>query len=83
MPVSSKFVRLCWPPVALVLILASIYAAGYAIGSPVLLRSVTEMLVRVVAVVALYIFVGNSGILSFGHVAFMSIGAYASAWQTY
>ncbi len=37
---------------------------------------------RVVAVVALYIFIGNSGILSFGHVAFMSIGAYASAWQT-
>ena len=39
-------------------------------------------MIRVVAVVGLYIFIGNSGILSFGHIAFMSIGAYASAWQT-
>ena len=28
------------------------------------------------------IFVSNSGIISFGHVTFALIGAYASAWQT-
>lgn len=32
-----------------------------------------------IATVALYIFVGNSGIFSFGHVAFMAIGAYAAS----
>ena len=29
----------------------------------------------------LYIFVGNSGVISFGHTAFMAVGAYATAWQ--
>ena len=44
-------------------------------------RTVTEALVRIVYVVGLYIFVGNSGVISFGHTAFMAIGAYTTAWQ--
>lgn len=40
------------------------------------------MLVTLVVVVGLYVFVGNSGVLSFGHVSFMSIGAYVAAWLT-
>jgi branched-chain amino acid transport system permease protein len=35
-----------------------------------------------VMVVGLWVFVGNSGIISFGHVSFAMVGAYASAWQT-
>ena len=35
-------------------------------------------LVAVVVVVALYIFVGNSGVLSFGHVSFVAVGAWAA-----
>jgi branched-chain amino acid transport system permease protein len=42
--------------------------------------TVTEMLIRVVVVVGLYVFVGNSGIISFGHMGFMCIGAFAAAW---
>src|SRR5205807_1447790 len=38
-------------------------------------RTVVEALVRIVYVVGLYIFVGNSGVISFGHTAFMAIGA--------
>ena len=30
----------------------------------------------------LYIFVGNSGVISFGHIGFMCLGAYATAWFT-
>lgn len=45
-------------------------------------RAATLGLINLVLVVGLYIFVGNSGILSFGHVAFMAIGAYASALLT-
>jgi branched-chain amino acid transport system permease protein len=35
-----------------------------------------------VMVVGLSVFVSNSGIISFGHVSFALVGAYASAWQT-
>ncbi len=43
---------------------------------------ITEMMVRIIMVVGLYIFVGNSGILSYAHIGFAAIGAYASAWFT-
>jgi branched-chain amino acid transport system permease protein len=33
-------------------------------------------------VIGLYIFIGNSGILSFGHSTFMIVSAYMSAWLT-
>ncbi len=36
-------------------------------------------LVSVAVVVALYVFVGNSGVLSFGHVSFAALGAYTAA----
>jgi branched-chain amino acid transport system permease protein len=42
----------------------------------------TNMLVAVVAVVGLGSFVGNSGILSFGHVGFVALGAYVSGVLT-
>jgi len=58
------------------------YAVCLVIRSPSLNRFVTEALIYVVAVVGLQIFVGNSGIVSFGHSAFMLIAAYASAWQS-
>ena len=44
--------------------------------------TLTEMFIRVIVVVGLYVFIGNSGIISFGQVGFMCIGAYAAAWAT-
>jgi branched-chain amino acid transport system permease protein len=35
-------------------------------------------LVMVAIVVALYVFVGNSGVISFGHISFVAVGAYTS-----
>lgn len=35
-------------------------------------------LVAVSVVVALYVFVGNSGVLSFGHISFVAVGAWAA-----
>lgn len=35
-------------------------------------------LIAVVIVVALYVFVGNSGVLSFGHASFVAVGAWAA-----
>lgn len=42
-------------------------------------RIVTNFLIVSALVVALQVFVGNSGILSFGHVAFFGLGAYTAA----
>ena len=35
-------------------------------------------LVSVTIVVALYVFVGNSGVVSFGHISFVAVGAWAA-----
>ncbi len=51
-------------------------------GDVVLERRVTLALLNLVAVVGLYIFMGNSGILTFSAVGFMAIGAYVSALTT-
>lgn len=53
-----------------------------ALGYEQLTFSLTEMLIRLVVVVGIYLFVGNSGVISFGHIGFMCIGAYAAAWLT-
>ena len=37
-----------------------------------------DTLVAVAVVVALYVFVGNSGVLSFGHVSFVAVGAFGA-----
>jgi branched-chain amino acid transport system permease protein len=39
-------------------------------------------LVNVAIVVALYVFIGNSGVISFGHVSFVALGAYLSGELT-
>jgi branched-chain amino acid transport system permease protein len=38
----------------------------------------TDTLVNVAMVVALYVFIGNSGVLSFGHISFVAIGAWTA-----
>jgi branched-chain amino acid transport system permease protein len=39
---------------------------------------VLNALVNVTIVVALYVFIGNSGVLSFGHISFVAVGAWAA-----
>jgi branched-chain amino acid transport system permease protein len=39
-------------------------------------------LVHVAIVVGLYIFIGNSGVLSFGHISFVAVGAFAAGLMT-
>jgi branched-chain amino acid transport system permease protein len=38
----------------------------------------TDALVNVAIVTALYVFVGNSGVLSFGHISFVALGAWTA-----
>jgi len=41
-----------------------------------------DALVSVVIVVALYVFVGNTGVLSFGHISFVALGAWTAGVLT-
>jgi len=38
----------------------------------------TDSLVKVAIVVALYVFIGNSGVVSFGHISFVALGAWTA-----
>ncbi len=78
----SVLARTFWTPLLLILLLSAMAALAWSFGSGTLQRTVVEMLIRVVLVVGIWIFVGNSGIISFGHVGFMCLGAYAAAWFT-
>lgn len=78
---ASERLRRLWPLIALVAIVGTI-AIIASFAPSVLQRRATQGLVNLVAVVGLYVFVGNSGVLSFGNVAFMAVGAYVSALLT-
>ncbi len=64
-------------PLLLAAIVIVVTLIGTA-GSSELERITLTMLVNLVVVVGLYVFVGNSGVLSFGHPAFMAVGAYVA-----
>jgi branched-chain amino acid transport system permease protein len=62
------------PPVALVIAVGVI---GTVVSSSTE-TYVVNALVNVAIVVALYVFIGTSGVLSFGHVSFVAVGAWAA-----
>ncbi len=69
-------------PVLLIGILIIFTVLVTIFGDKALARMAAQTLIRVTFVVGLWIFVGNSGLVSFGHAGFMAIGAYGSAWLT-
>jgi branched-chain amino acid transport system permease protein len=62
------------------ILLGALAVVASGIANPELIRITTEMLISVILVVGLYIFIGNSGVLSFGHLGFVAVGAYVTAW---
>jgi branched-chain amino acid transport system permease protein len=52
------------------------------LGSDIFTRIIVRMIINLILVVGLYIFVGNSGFVSFGHLGFMAIGAYVTGLLT-
>lgn len=81
---TGKFHRLHLISTPLILIagLVALVVLVTVFGDKSLARATAQTLIKVTFVVGLWIFVGNSGVVSFGHAAFMAIGAYASAWLT-
>lgn len=79
---SARHLKACIPVLCLIvpLVIAALLADQF--GSIGINRSVTEALIKIVIVVGLYIFIGNSGVISLGGTAFIAIAAYATTWQT-
>jgi branched-chain amino acid transport system permease protein len=69
-------------PIMLAVLLLAIAALTYQFGSRAFNRTIVEMFINIMVVVGLYVFIGNSGLLSFGHISFMCLGAYMTAWLT-
>jgi branched-chain amino acid transport system permease protein len=71
-----------WQSAALLLAIMVVVALLATLAPPALQRTVTEAFIKLTVVIGLYVFVGNSGVFSFGHVGFMAIGGYVSAILT-
>ncbi len=66
-------------PIALVVLLAVASSMWVTSGDQVKYQNA---IVYVALVTALYVFVGNSGVISFGQVSFVAVGAFASGVMT-
>lgn len=64
-----------WSLVSLLLIVYLAVALGSTLGESMQVQ-LQYALVNLIIVVALSMFIGNSGVLSFGHVAFVAVGAW-------
>src|SRR5215475_7592218 len=69
-------------PIILIVVLLVIAVLTYQFGSRAFNRTIIEMFITTMVVVGLYVFIGNAGLLSFGHITFMCLGAYMTAWLT-
>jgi branched-chain amino acid transport system permease protein len=74
--------RYLWEPVVLACALLAVTLLITIVGDGSAIYALTGALIACVMVIGLYIFVGNTGILSFSHSAYAMIGAYAAAWLT-
>lgn len=78
----TRFVNRFQTPFLLSLLLLLLVALLVGFGSPMLIRVGIGGLIAAVLVIGLFVFIGNSGILSFGHLGFSAISAYMTAWLT-
>lgn len=76
------WVRSCIGSAELIATLAIIVIAVSLVGSPTDIRILKGFLISLAGAVALQVYSGNSGVLSFGHVGFVALGAYGSALLT-
>jgi len=67
--------------IGILAIVAVIGALSAGTGSSLTLI-IPNFFITVIIVIALQMFTGNSGVVSWGHAAFVGIGAYVTAWLT-
>lgn len=78
---ASTFHRLFETPILLILI-AVLVAVVAMFTDPATSGVAIQTLIAVAFVSGLSLFAGNAGIMSFGHVSFMAVGAYVTAYLT-
>ncbi len=69
------------PDLGELLVPAALVVAAALLGTLVSISTqtyFTDSLVKVAIVVALYVFIGNSGVVSFGHISFVALGAWTA-----
>jgi branched-chain amino acid transport system permease protein len=71
-----------WPPFALAVLLVLTWWLVDSYGGVVYQGYAIRMFLNLMIVLALQMFSGNSGVLSFGHATFVAMGAYFSALLT-
>ncbi len=74
----QKWLALIATPLVLCVLVAGVSFIG-TLAAASIERSALAMLVNLLIVIALYVFAGNSGVLSFGHLIFVIFGAYTGA----
>jgi branched-chain amino acid transport system permease protein len=77
-----RAIELLVPVLAPCLLLAAAAFLVLAFGGFSTQTTAVTALINVMIVVGMYVFVGNSGIVSFGHVGFVAVGAYTVALLT-
>ncbi len=78
----EEYSRRLWPPFALASLLVVTWWAVDGWGGDVYQAYAIRMFLNLMIVLALQMFSGNSGVLSFGHATFVAMGAYFSALLT-
>lgn len=73
---SARRATLMWLP------LAAAAAGATLLGEAGLARTLTVFFITLALVLGFQVFIGNSGVMSFGHVAFMGLAAYVSSLLT-
>lgn len=69
-------------PLPLLMMMTAVATVTAGIGPESYDRVVIGMLINLILVIGLYVFLGVSGVFSFGQMAFMAIGAYSAALLT-
>jgi len=62
----------------LLLVVVAIWGAAFMFGTRSLVDIATLSLIQMAIVIGLYMYIGESGVFSFGHIAFVAIGAYVA-----
>lgn len=76
-----KVLRRWWPLIAPSLLIVAISVMSQ-LASAATQRQILSVLVTAAIVVALYVFIGNSGVISFGQISFVAVGAFAAGLAT-
>jgi branched-chain amino acid transport system permease protein len=70
-----RIVDAVWP-VAVLALAVVVVVAVLGNGSNAVITDLIQALVTLTVAIGLYVFIGNSGVVSLGHAAFMGVGAY-------